>query len=136
MLPTGMLSAVSPASGKPFCCHRRTSSTVGRSGMVGTLAQTPSRPIRTGRTSYRSRSRLSRMPAADWHDTSCSPLRPPNRTASRIFGSDTHRLLGILGAAGARVDVVACHPRADSGDDLVWDGVRPPGPVGHGRLSL
>src|SRR5438876_11281834 len=73
------------------------------------------------------------MLAADWHDTSCSPLRPPNRTASRIFGSDTRRLLG---AVRATVDVVAGHPRADAGDDLVRDGVRPPGPVGHRRLSL
>src|SRR5690349_8734213 len=124
MLPAGV---VPPVSGKPFRCHRRTSSTVGRSGMAGTLAQTPSRPIRTGTTSYRSRSRLTRMLAADLHDTSCSPLRPPNRTASRILGSDTRRLLG---PAGTGVDIAACHPGADSGDDLVWDGVRPPGPFG------
>lgn len=31
---------------------------------------------------------------------------------------------------------MACHPRADSGDDPVRDGVRPPGPVGHRRLPF
>src|SRR6201991_5260882 len=116
--PSASTAAGRPAAvaGKPPSGHiAATSAPQATPGSSLPTIHTPSAVLRTGRTSYRLRSRLATTPAAERQETSCSPLRPPNSTATRIVvGAGSIWLL--LG------DVAAPDAGPDAGEDLVRDG--------------
>ena len=62
---------------------RARSSMVSSRGSSAPTTQAPSRVMPTGTTSNRSRSRLASTLPAETHEIACSPLRPPNTTATR-----------------------------------------------------
>src|SRR5689334_8040539 len=75
------------------------------------------------------------MLSADLPETSCSPLRPPKTTATRIRSAIRELLFKALQRLRLDRQVVPGHAAADAGENLVRVGLGPSGPVLDGRLA-